>query len=338
MPASAHLKNFSLIAFLAAVLISCSGIKPTKQISSTVFPARKIKLNGILGRIDHLALSANGKKIYIAGLGNNTLEVIDLETGRKDTSLAELEQPQAVLLSLETGKIMTTNGGDGVCTIFHCNTYKELATIDIGDDADNIRYDSAGRMAYVGYGNGGIALLDMNYSRQEGNIPLGAHPEGFELDLKRKLIYVNVPQSDAIEVADIEKKTVVASWKIPNAKGNFPMAFDESRHRIFIATRYPALCMVFDVTTGKATASWPCSGDADDIFYDKNTHMLFIICGEGFIDSFKEDPATGVFSAAQQFITRKGARTAIYIPSIRTIYVALPQADKQEAELWSFKL
>ncbi len=319
------------------LLIFCPLAEAIGQNDSPGMPFSRIFLPGVHGRIDHLAVSADEKKLYIAALGNNTLEVVDLEKGRTDTSLAELQQPQSVICSSETDRILTSNGGDGKCTIFHCNGFKQIACIDVGDDADNIRYDSASHIAYVGYGNGGLALLDLNYSRQEGSIPLSAHPEAFELDQARKLIYVNVPQSDAIEVVDMKKKAVIASWKIPGAKGNFPMAFDPGKQRLFIATRYPSKCFVFDVNTGKPIASWSCSKDADDIFYDKTTRDLYIICGEGFIDDFKEDTTSGDFSLSQRIATRKGTKTALYNPSDHTLYIALPQTEKQEAELRIYK-
>jgi hypothetical protein len=53
--------------------------------------------------------------------------------------------------------------------------------IDLGDDADNIRVDSASNRVFVGYGGGALAVIDSTTNGKIADIPLQAHPESFQL-------------------------------------------------------------------------------------------------------------------------------------------------------------
>ncbi|TMQ22188.1 MAG: hypothetical protein E6J90_12925, partial [Deltaproteobacteria bacterium] len=47
-------------------------------------------------RIDHFALDPAGKRLFVAALGNGTLEVLDVDAGKRITSIRGLQEPQGV--------------------------------------------------------------------------------------------------------------------------------------------------------------------------------------------------------------------------------------------------
>jgi hypothetical protein len=55
-------------------------------------------------------------------------------------------------------------------------------TLELGEDADNFRYDQQTGDIWVGYGNG-IAIID-SAAQEAGSIPLGSHPESFQFEAK----------------------------------------------------------------------------------------------------------------------------------------------------------
>ena len=48
---------------------------------------QKIPLPDVTGRIDHLAVDIQGQRLFVAALGNNTLEVVDLKAGKRIHSI-----------------------------------------------------------------------------------------------------------------------------------------------------------------------------------------------------------------------------------------------------------
>ena len=182
--------------------------------------------------------------------------------------------------------------------------------VHLKDDADNIRFDPASNRVYVGYGNGGIAVINVNTMKQVADIALDGHPESFQLSKKHNRIYINVPDADEIEVANLSTNTIIAKWKNTNASSNFPMALDEENNRLFIGCRSPAILRMVNTQTGKDITTISCSGDADDVFYNASDSLVFVSAGKGFIDVFRTNEKELV--QINHIKTRSGARTSFY--------------------------
>ena len=70
-----------------------------------------------------------------------------------------------------------------------------LRSIELGEDADNIRQDAATQRILVGYGSGAIAVLDFE-GNKVGDIKVGAHPENHSNSSKNgPRMFVNLPDS-----------------------------------------------------------------------------------------------------------------------------------------------
>src|SRR5439155_26946553 len=133
------------------------------------------------GRIDHLAFDAKNQRLFVAALGNDTVEVIDIKGGKVIRSVPGLAQPQGVLYQPEKNRLWVANDKDGTVRVFDAKTYQPLRSIELGDDADNIRRDAATQRVYVGYGSGGIAVFDSD-ANKIADIKLDGHPESFQLE------------------------------------------------------------------------------------------------------------------------------------------------------------
>ena len=55
-----------------------------------------IALPNVKGRIDHFALDAKRKRLFVAALGNGSVEIVDLEKGERVKSIGGLDEPQGV--------------------------------------------------------------------------------------------------------------------------------------------------------------------------------------------------------------------------------------------------
>src|SRR5204862_2398016 len=166
------------------------------------------------------------------------------------------------------------NGKDGSVRVFDGNSYALLKTIDYGDDADNLRYDAEHKRIYVGYGGGALGEFDSD-GNKIADTKLDAHPESFQLEKDSPRIYVNLPGARKVAVVDREKHAVAATWGTGMAFSNYPMALDESDHRLFVVTRLPARLLVFDTNTGKIIQKVPPVRDCDDVLYDKTPKRIY---------------------------------------------------------------
>ena len=296
---------------------------------------KTISLPGVQCRIDHMALDANGQRLFLVALGNNTVEVIDLRAGRRIRSLTGFSEPQGVGFVASPPRLFVADVGDGSVSMLDAISLKRLKQIPLADDADNVRVDAAAQRVYVGFGNGGLATLDAATGDVLGRVILPAHPESFQLAGEGPRVFVNVPGSGEVAAIDRTKGVVVAHWPLGDAQANFPMGLDPAGNRLFIGCRRPAEVLVLDATSGKQLGELAIAGDTDDLFFDVHTSRLFASCGAGFLDVI-DAPAAGALHEVGRIPTAAGARTSLFDAASRRLFLAVPHRGAQAAEVRIF--
>jgi len=296
----------------------------------------KIILPNISGRIDHITYDPVNHLAFIAALGNNTVEVVDLNTKQPVKTITGLHEPQGIVYIPSLKKLVVANGDNGDCIFYDAVTYKQSGIVHLKGDADNIRYDAISDLVYVGYGGGGIATIDAKSMKQANDISLDEHPESFQLSKKQNRIYINVPGANEIEVAELSTNKVIAKWKNTSASSNFPMALDEINNRVFIGCRSPAKLRMVNAETGKDISMVNCSGDADDVFYNGSDSLVFVSAGRGFIDVFRAHEKELV--QINHIKTRSGARTSLLLESEKKFLLAVPAHAGNPAALWIYNV
>src|SRR6476469_2164918 len=89
----------------------------TIQVRSVPGPltfVRSIELPGVEGRIDHLAYDPATQRLYVAALGNDTVEVVDASRGAHLKSLRGFREPQGIAVAGDFKMVAVANGqGEG---------------------------------------------------------------------------------------------------------------------------------------------------------------------------------------------------------------------------------
>ncbi|HKB91185.1 MAG TPA: YncE family protein [Opitutaceae bacterium] len=294
-----------------------------------------ISLPGVKGRIDHFGIDREGCRLFVAALGNNTVEVVSLKDKEVIHSIKGLAEPQGIFFVTETNRIYVANGGDGTVKLFDGANCVQTDSISLGDDADNVRYDAEAKQVLVGYGGGSLATIDIKSGKIVSDVKLPVHPESFQLEPGGSRAYVNIPKAHKIAVIDRAQNKVIDEWSIGLAGANFPMALDGSNHRLFVGCRTPSRLLIFDTQSGKEVAKLDLHGDCDDLFYDGERKQIYASCGEGYLDVFAQADADH-YSLKEAFKTESKARTC-YFDGDR-IYLAVPLKSEQAAKILSYKI
>ena len=318
--------------FVIAGILALGAAQPTPPPLTLV---RTIDLPGVEGRIDHLAFDPESGRLFVAALGNNSVEVLDTQAGTLVKHLPGFEEPQGIASIADAHAVAIANGQGAGAQMIDVGDFHALRTISLGDDSDNVRYDAQARRFYVGYGGGVLAAISSVGDRVIGRVPLSGHPESFQLESTGPRIYINVPSANHIAVVDRQALSVVATWPVTAAKANYPMALDEDGKRLFVGCRRPALGLVYDITSGKQIASFPIVGDTDDLFYDASRKRLYVTGGDGFLDVFSTDGAK--YERLAHIATAAGARTSLFVQQQNRLYVAVPHRANQRAAVQVFE-
>jgi DNA-binding beta-propeller fold protein YncE len=327
----------SLFRYLAACILCSTAVAIDAEAQSAFRLKQTIPLPNVEGRLDHFAFDAVGERLFVCALGNNSVEVIDLRKGERIHSITGLGSPQGVAFAPEFNRLLVANDNGGICKIFDGKSFQQIGELNLKDDADNVRYDEATKRIYVGFGSGGIAVVDAADGKQLGLIKVAAHPEAFELEKHGKRIFVNVPDARHVAVIDRDKGQVVTTWKTDLAFANFPMALDETNHRLFVGCRLPSKLVVLNTDSGDIVAKMDISGDADEVFYDGKRHRIYAVCGAGKIDIIEQAEANN-YKAVTKIDTASGARTGLFVPERDELFVAVPHRGSHQTEIRCYQI
>ncbi len=329
-------KGFVFLSLLLnSCVISCKG-----QSSFGVSHLQLVKtilLPEVKGRIDHLDVNLKDQVIYVAALGNNSLEAVDLNSGKTLHSIKGLNEPQGIGYVPQTKELLVANGGNGDCYFYNVQTFEKTGSIRLHSDADDIRYDSNAKKLYVGYGEGGVAVIDAVTHKELADIKLPAHPESFQIDPALSRLYINLPDAKMVAEVDLVHQSITGKWERAEPAANFPMALDSIHHLVFVGYRNPARLIVYEGKTGKEISISNMTGDADDLYYDYKTNRILVSGGSGSIDIFQRQSGNQMAPLAS-IPTRSGARTSLFIPQLNYFVLAERAVSGKPADLLIYKV
>ncbi len=334
-PSNVPLKLYAPARALLLLLLTLALAANRTLAAAPLDLDRTIPLKNVPGRIDHMAIDLNRNRLFVAELQNGTLDVIDLSTGQVAHRISNLEQPQGVAYAPAADILAIANGGDGSVRLFHAADLSAAATLELGEDADNTRLDPRTGSLIVGYGSGGLAIIDPATAHLVSRIPLPAHPEGFQLDPGTHRAFVNLPGARQIAIVDIETGQQTGAWHVPGLRGNFPMALNTRIAEIAVMYRSPSRLLVIDTKTGTPAANLPSCSYGDDLFFDEKRHRIYATCGDGNLEIWQQDRAT--YRHLSSVKTSTGARTSLFVPELDRLFVAARAGLGSDAAILVFR-
>lgn len=192
-----------------------------------------IPLARVEGRFDHLTFDPRTQRLFVAALENHSIEVIGLAKRRRVHQITGIREPQGLLCIPEKNRLLVCSRGDGTCRSFDATTFEEGAWIDLGRNADNIRFDPEAQMVYVGSGgepgSGLLSAIDLVslLPVPQGGVPapphspadflssrprqadarmeiqFPSHPESFQVDPVHRRLLVNLPDERTVAILQI---------------------------------------------------------------------------------------------------------------------------------------
>jgi hypothetical protein len=309
-----HARRASIAAMLLGLAVASARAEEALSLEG------KIALSGVSGRIDHLAVDLARKRLLVAALGNGTLEIVDLAGGHRVKQVAGLHEPQGVGYAQKPDLVVGASAGDGSVRFFSGEELAPAGSLALGSDADNVRIDPHTGNVIVGYGSGGLAIIDPEKRSKIGDVKLAVHPESFQLDPISKRIFVNLPDAGQIAVVDLTAARQVGSWTVPGLRANFPLAIASSGATVAVVFRHPSKLVLLDPKTGTATQQLDTCGDSDDVFFDTKRRRIYVSCGAGAVDVFQREAAG--YRLLARVETSSGARTSLFVPELDRLYIA----------------
>lgn len=326
--------------WLASVPGICAQDKPPLKL------IQKIPLPNVKGRIDHMDVDVKGKRLFVAGLENNTLEVVDLKAGKRARSVSGLKTPQGIAYVPALNKVFVANENDDTLKVFRGDTLELLHTIHLDLGANRVTYDPRGKRLYVGYGGasakkdyGELGVIDTENDKHISDIRLGVRPAEILMDKSGQTLFVFDSIGGKIQVVDAGKSQILSAWPVSGQRPG-DGALDEATRRLFIGTRTPPFMIVMDSTSGKEIANLPTVEGMDGVYFDASRKRVYVSGGRGFdvgsVFVYQQQDADH-YELIGKVPTAPGAGTSFWSPELNRYYVAAPANGKEEAAILVFE-
>jgi DNA-binding beta-propeller fold protein YncE len=337
-------KNSRQIGLLAVVfLIEWARIAGAQEDGNQRLRlVQTISMPNVKGRLDHMDVDVKGKRLFVAGLENGTLEVVDLKAGKRIRSLSGFKKPQGPLYVRELNKLFVASGDDAMVRVFRGDTLELLDSIQLEPGPNRVVYEPNSKLVYVGYGGkdagkdyGEVGIIDAKNDKHIGDIKVLAHPAELLLTKSGTTLFVFVSIASKIQVVNTNKREVTATWDVSS---QFPGdgAFDESTSRLFLGTRKPPEMIVMDSKSGKEVARLPTAESQDGVYFDRLHKCVYVSGGRdlpaGFVYVYQQKDADH-YESVGKIPTRGGAGTSFWSPELNQYYVAAPASDKEDAAI-----
>ena len=329
-----------LVVLLLALpsLADAQSVAPLKVVQT-------IPLPNVKGRIDHMDVDVKGKRLFVAGLENGSLEIVDLNAGKWLKSIPGFEKPQGIAYVESLNKVFVASGDDGMVGVFRGNTLDLLDSIKLDLGPNRVVYDPHTKLLYVGYGGadahkdyGEVGIIDAKTDKHLGDVQVAAHPSELLLDKAGKTLFVFVSIKSKIQPINTGKREVVSTWPV-SSRRNGDGAFDESTHRLFIGTRTPAQMIAMDSTSAKEVARLATAESMDGVYFDATHKRVYVSGGrdqdQGFVFVYQQKDADH-YQTLGKITTRPGAGTSFWSPELNRYYVAAPAHGDEDAAVLVF--
>ena len=305
-----------------------------------------IPMPNVKGRIDHMDVDVKGNRLFVAGLENGSLEVVDLHAGKWSKSIPSFKKTQGVAYVSSLNRVFVASGDDGMLRVFRGDTLDLLDAIKLDLGPNRVAYDPHRKVLYVGYGGkdagkeyGEVGIVDANTDKHVGDAKVEAHPAELLLDESGDTLFVFVSAASKVQVVDTKKREVVSTWPVSSQR-NGDGAFDEKTHRLFIGTRTPPRMIVMDSQTGKEIANLPTVEGMDGVYFDPRLKRIYISGGRdfdvGYIFAYQQKDADH-YETIGKIPTKSGAGTSFWSPELNRYYVAAPAHENEGAAILVFE-
>jgi hypothetical protein len=268
---------------------------------------------------DHGAFEPESRRVFIAHMARDRLEVIDADTSRHVATLHGF--PEAAGVVAGEGCVLVTNRGSASLAWVDARTLETRTVLNTAPRPNGVAMVSSLRVAVVaciGDDTHGpqLQVLGLEGERR-WSINLPGRPRWCVVDAKAERVFLAIREPSMVLVARLPELNAVQHWPLPSG-GAHGMDINHEANLLYVACDGGSLVEV-DAQSGAVRRQWPLAGVPDATFFNPESGLVHVAIGDpGLVQSV--DPRTGI---STRFITAAGAKTTALIEPDR-LYVFSP--------------
>jgi len=242
-----------------------------------------------------MAVDLRRHRLFVAELGNDSVDAIDLGSGTLLHRFTGLKSPQGVAYVPGADVIVVANAGDGTVMFFGGGDFAALGNLNLGDDADNIRVDPRSGHVVVGYGEGGLAVIDLAAGRQIASWTVPGLAQNFPMALDNSGATIATVFRSPPRLVFLDSRTGAVTGSDLTCADADDVFFDAKRQRVYVSCVAGAVDVFSSDSSGsRHIAHIHTSSGARTSLFVPELDELYVAERAGLV----EDAAIAVFRPA----------------------------------------
>jgi YVTN family beta-propeller protein len=290
---------------LAALVLASAVSMPMVCVAQSAYRVLNHWMIGGEGGWDYMTMDAAAHRLYLAH--NETVDVVDTDTGKKVGAIAGLKGTHGVALGPSGNYGYISDGRGDAIVVFDRHSLEKLATVPAGTNPDGIAYEPVTRTVWAFNGRSSdVSVLDTATRKIVATIQLPGKPE-FPVADGRGFVFDNIESKNELVKLDARTNKVVGVYPLTGCESPSGLAIDRKDRRL-ISVCDNKVMAITSADTGKVLATVPIGEGPDATRFDARSDLAFATNGESgdmTIVSLR-GPAPHVM---QTLKTAQGART-----------------------------
>src|ERR1700722_16869774 len=138
---------------VTALLFWCLSVSQSEaQEKEPLRLVQTIPMPNVKGRIDHMDVDVKGNRLFVAGLENGSLEVVDLGGGKWSKSIPGFKKTQGIAYIPSLNKMFVASGDDGMLHVFRADSLELVDSIKLDLGPNRVHSHPFKSFFYLGYG------------------------------------------------------------------------------------------------------------------------------------------------------------------------------------------
>ena len=234
---------------------------------------------------------AGGPKAYIGNFKDNSVSVIDTDSGTVVATVPVSAGPHGMAITRDGRTVYVSGDGSSSVDVIDTATDKVVKTIEVGKTPNGIALTPDNRLLLVTvYGDNRLALIDTSTQSVAGTIPV-PKPHTVAISPDGKMAYVTVQEPGHFELAmvDLNARSVVRNVALEKTPRDGEFGYDG---KLFYFTQAGLNSVqVLDPTSSKIIGEIPTGVSPHYVGYPRGSAFgMIVVQGPGELLLF--DPAT----------------------------------------------
>jgi DNA-binding beta-propeller fold protein YncE len=280
------------MALLAAVGLAIAGVAYAWQTVGAVGPGLPLRLvgdyplTGKTTRFDYASMDAAHRTIWVAHMGDGSVEAFDLESNRVTLSVPISPAASVRGVLAARGNVYASAQGLGSIVVLDAGSGSRLATVPAGD-VDGLAYDPVTQRIFVSdEGGGKDTVIDARTNTRIGAVELGGEAGNTVYDPVSRHVFVGVQTRDELAEIDPAGLKIVRRYPLAGCSSSHSVVIDAEQRAAYVGCQHNVRLIRLDLRTGNVAGSGGTGIGVDVLALDPGLHRLYVASESGVVSVY----------------------------------------------------